>query len=39
MGFMNSEWYNAAASGYLLEVRESQSKKAEKLALAGSQLR
>ncbi len=27
MGFMNSEWYNAAASGYLLEVRESQSKK------------
>ena len=27
MGFMNSEWYDAAASGYLLEVRESQSKK------------
>jgi len=27
MGFMNSEWYDAAASGYLLEVRESQSRK------------
>ena len=27
MGFMNSEWYDAATSGYLLEVRESQGKK------------
>jgi hypothetical protein len=24
MGFMNSEWYNVAASGYLLDIRESQ---------------
>ncbi len=27
MGFLNSEWYNVAASGYLLEVRESQNAK------------
>lgn len=27
MGFLNSEWYNAAASGYLLEIRESQNTK------------
>jgi len=27
MGFMNSEWYNVAASGYLLDIRESQRTK------------
>lgn len=27
MGFLNSEWYNVAASGYLLEIREPQSGK------------
>jgi len=27
MGFMNSEWFNAAASGYLLEVRGTQNAK------------
>jgi hypothetical protein len=29
MGFMNSEWYNAAASGYLLEVREPHAAKSK----------
>jgi hypothetical protein len=27
MGFMNSEWYNVAASGYLLEISETQNSK------------
>lgn len=29
MGFMNSEWYNVAASGYLLEISEAQTTKAK----------
>jgi hypothetical protein len=29
MGFMNSEWYNVAASGYLLDVRESRRTKSK----------
>jgi hypothetical protein len=29
MGFMNSEWYNVAASGYLLDIRESQRTKSK----------
>jgi hypothetical protein len=27
MGFMNSEWYNVAATGYLLEISETQNSK------------